>query len=379
MGEVIDILVVGGGGREHALARKLAESRRSRAVYVAPGNGGTQGGGMTNVAINPDDIEGLIAFALERDIGMTVVGPELPLAAGIVDAFTDAGLRCVGPTRGAAQLEASKAYSKAFMDRHDIPTARWQAFTDIQAARSHLAAVDYPVVIKASGLAAGKGVILPESDEEAQEALLAIMGDMAFGDAGDTVVIEERLIGEEASMLAFCDGKTVTMMPAAQDHKRALDGDRGLNTGGMGAYAPAPVADDALIEMARTQVLQRTVDGLAAEGFPYIGVLYAGLMITADGPKVLEFNCRFGDPETQVLIPLLQSDLVTVFKACLDGTLAEAEVKWLKGSAATVVGASGGYPRAYEKGKAIHGINDAEQIPGVTVYHAGTRRTDPEP
>jgi len=371
----MDILVVGGGGREHALAHKIASSPRSRTVFVAPGNGGTVGDRIQQVEIPATDLDRLLAFALERAIGLTVVGPEVPLAQGIVDQFTEAGLRCVGPTAAAARLEASKAFSKAFMDRHQIPTARWKAFTTLQDAVDHLNAVPYPVVIKANGLAAGKGVILPDSADEARTALAEIMGERRFGSAGETVVIEERLVGEEASVLAFCDGTTVRLMPAAQDHKRALNGDLGANTGGMGAYAPAPVLDDGLREQARA-LLQATVDGMAAEGSPYKGVLYIGLMITADGPRVLEFNCRFGDPETQVIIPLLASDLVDAFEACVEGTLLQTEIAWRSGAAATVVCASGGYPGAYQKGLAIHGVADANQLPGVTVYHAGTRRTE---
>lgn len=381
------ILVIGRGGREHALAWKLAQSPRVGRVWVAPGNGGTAlaGGKVANVALPETDFAGLIAFARQNGVTLTVVGPEAPLAEGIVDAFQAAGLRCFGPSRAAAQIEASKAFAKDFMARHGIPTARYATFTDFDAALNHLRRVDYPVVIKASGLAAGKGVIVPSTPVEAEAALRQIMVDREFGAAGDQVVIEERLEGQEASVLAFCDGRTVAVMPAAQDHKRVFDGDRGPNTGGMGAYAPAPLVTPALLEEARRTVLQPAVDGLAAEGAPYVGVLYAGLMLTTNRSPftgyrspfaVLEFNCRFGDPETQAILPLLASDLVDVVEACLDGRLGQAAVRWRTGAAATVVAASEGYPGAYPKGREITGVAEAEALPGVAVFHAGTRLTE---
>ncbi|MCS6845750.1 MAG: phosphoribosylamine--glycine ligase [Caldilineales bacterium] len=381
------VLVIGRGGREHALAWKLAQSSRVQRVWVAPGNGGTAlaGGKIANVPLPESDFAGLIAFARQNGVTLTVVGPEAPLAEGIVDAFQAAGLRCFGPSRAAAQIEASKAFAKDFMARHGIPTARYAIFTDFDAALAHLRRVDYPVVIKASGLAAGTGVIVPDTPDDAEAALRQIMVAREFGAAGDQVVIEERLEGQEASVLAFCDGRTVAVMPAAQDHKRVFDGDQGPNTGGMGAYAPAPLVTPQLLEEVRRTVLQPAVDGLAAEGAPYVGVLYAGLMIapsrsplTVRGSSlhVLEFNCRFGDPETQAILPLLESDLVEVVEACLDGRLAEADVRWRQGSAATVVAASEGYPGPYPKGREVAGVAEAEALPGVAVFHAGTRLTE---
>jgi phosphoribosylamine--glycine ligase len=391
------VLVIGRGGREHALAWKLAQSPRVARAWVAPGNGGTAlaGGKIANVTLQESDFAGLIDFARRNGVTLTVVGPEAPLADGVVDAFQAAGQRCFGPSRAAAQIEASKAFAKDFMARHGIPTARHATFTDFAAALAHLRHVEYPVVLKASGLAAGKGVILPASLEEAEAALRQIMVAREFGAAGDAVVIEERLAGSEASVLAWSDGRTVALMPAAQDHKRAFDGDQGPNTGGMGAYAPAPLMTPALLDEVRRMVLQPTVDGLAAEGMPFVGVLYAGLMLTGsrygeggfrygadaysthsdstDGLKVLEFNCRLGDPETQVILPLLESDLGDVIEACLDGKLAELDVRWRAGAAATIVAASEGYPGSYPKGREIGGVADAGLLPGVAVFHAGTR------
>jgi phosphoribosylamine--glycine ligase len=378
-----DVLVIGSGGREHALAWKLAQSSRVEHVWVAPGNGGTAGKHMpvetdsafarvSNVPLSEQDFDALIAFAQQMSNGLTVVGPEVPLAAGIADAFQSAGLRCFGPTHAAAQMEASKAFAKAFMARHHIPTGRHAAFIDYQQALSYMRRVDYNVVIKASGLAAGKGVIVPDTRDEAEAALRRIMVERAFGAAGDEVVIEERLYGQEASVLAFTDGRTVVPMPAAQDHKPIFDGDRGPNTGGMGCYAPAPLIVPSLLDEIVRAVLQPAVDGLQAEGTPYVGVLYAGLMITESGPRVLEFNCRFGDPETQVILPLLESDLLDVLEACLDGTLDQEQVHWRAGAATTVVAASEGYPASYPRGREITGLEQAASLPGVVVFHAGT-------
>ena len=373
----LTILIVGRGGREHAIAWKLAQSPQVERVFVAPGNGGTAlaRGKIANVALQETDFSGLIDFARQNSIDLTIVGPEAPLADGIVDAFQAAGLRCFGPSKAAAQIEGSKAFAKAFMTRHGIPTARYATFSEVGAAQAHLHRVDYPVVIKASGLAAGKGVILPASVEEAEAALRQIMVEREFGAAGDEVVIEERLEGPEASVLAFCDGRTLAVMPAAQDHKRIFDGDLGPNTGGMGAYAPAPVMTPELLDEVRRTVLQPTVDGLRAEGTPFIGVLYAGIMLTAAGPKTLEFNCRFGDPETQAILPLLDGDLAEVFEACLDGTLDRIDLFWRTGAAATVVAASESYPGTYPKGRGISGATAAAGIPDVAVFHAGTMLT----
>ena len=367
----MDVLIIGSGGREHTLAWCLARSPRVDRVYVAPGNGGTAAR-MINVPIKDTDTDALVAFAAENHIGMTMVGPEVPLAAGIVDRFQAAGLRAFGPGKDAARMEGSKAFAKAFMARHDIPSARFAVFNDVGAAREHLGQVDHDVVIKASGLAAGKGVLLPEDREQALAALDLVMVQRAFGEAGQEVVIEERLRGREASVLAFCDGHELAVMPVAQDHKRVYEGDRGPNTGGMGAFAPSPFLSPELLAQVTRDVLRRAMDGLRDEGIPYVGVLYAGLMLTDDGPRVLEFNCRFGDPETQVLLPLLDSDLLDVLEACVEGRLAETEVRWKKSAAATVVAAAPGYPGSYKKGLPISGLRAAEQQEGVVVFHAGT-------
>lgn len=362
------VLIVGSGGREHALAWKIAQSPRLTELFVAPGNAGTVN---YNVDIAADDTGAIVAFATARKIDLVIVGPEAPLAAGLADALERAGIKAFGPLRTAAEIESSKAFSKAFMVRHNIPTARFAVFTDFEAARQHLATINYRVVIKASGLAAGKGVVIPRSADEALSALRSIMLDHEFGSAGDEVVIEERLAGEEVSLLCFSDGITVAAMPPAQDHKRQLDGDRGPNTGGMGAYAPARVCPPELAEEFAQAVLQRAIDGLRAEGRPFVGVLYAGLMLTADGLRVLEFNCRFGDPETQVLLPLLDSDLLTIAEACVAGRLADTAVKWNSGAAASVMIASEGYPGKYPTGQLITGLD--ESFEQAVVFHAGTK------
>ena len=367
------VLVVGSGGREHTLAWKLAQSPLVDQVWVAPGNGGTAEA-FDNVDIAATDLDGITAFAVEMAVDLVVVGPEDPLAAGLVDQLTAAGVRAFGPTKSAARLEASKAFSKAVMDRFGVPTARWGEFSDIDAAKAYLDSIDHLVVVKASGLAAGKGVIVCDDKAQAVAALEDILLDARFGGAGAVVVIEERLIGEEASLLAFVDGERMAVMPPAQDHKRVGEGDTGPNTGGMGAYAPAPVIADRVAEMAEI-ALWPIVRGMAAEGTPFSGILYAGLMITADGPRVLEYNCRFGDPETQVILPLLESDLYGIFAACADGALDPASVAWRTGCAATVVAASQGYPGSYPKGRAITGVPAADALDDVTVFHAGTRHT----
>lgn len=381
MTQPINILVIGRGGREHALAWKLAQSPRVAKVWVAPGNGGTAQSRtgtvpIANAPLSESDAAGLVDFARRERIGLTVVGPEAPLAAGLVDTFQAAGLPCFGPSRAAAQIEASKAFAKAFMARHHLPTGRYAVFSELPSALAHLRAVDYPVVIKASGLAAGKGVIVPDSLEEAEEALRQIIAGRVFGAAGDEVLIEERLAGPEVSILAFCDGRTVVPMPAAQDHKRIFDGDAGPNTGGMGAYTPAPLVTPALLDEVVQTILQPAVDGLRSEGRPYVGVLYAGLMLTEAGPQALEFNCRLGDPETEVILPLLQSDLAAIFQGCLDGTLNQLEVAWREGAAATVVASSEGYPGSYPTGREISGLAEAEAQERVVVFHAGTRQTE---
>jgi phosphoribosylamine--glycine ligase len=328
------------------------------------------------VPISETDFDRLIEFAHRERVGLTVIGPEAPLADGVVDAFRAAGLRCFGPTQAAARLEASKAFAKAFMARHDIPTGRSAVFSDFQEALSYLRRVDCEIVIKACGLAAGKGVVVPRSQAEAESALQQILVERVFGAAGDQVIIEERLYGQEATVLAFSDGRVVVPMPSAQDHKPVFDGDQGPNTGGMGAYAPAPLISSSLLDEIVHTILQPTVDGCRDEAMPYVGVLYAGLMITQSGPRVLEFNCRFGDPETQVVLPLLESDLVEILEACLDGRLDQVPVRWLSGVATTVVAASEGYPGAYPKGREITGLEQAAALPGVMVFHAGTRRLE---
>ena len=372
------VLVVGGGGREHALAWKLAQSEKVRKVFVAPGNGGTAGAGgkIENVPISEKEIDKLIEFATTNDIALTVIGPEAPLTAGIVDRFQSAGLRCFGPDAAAARLEGSKRYCKELMEKTGVPTAGYRVFTDYSEAVAYARSVAYPVVIKASGLAAGKGVIVPGSLAESNHALHRIMVDREFGASGDEVLIEEYLTGQEATVLAFCDGATIALMPAAQDHKPLLDGDKGPNTGGMGAYAPTPLVDAALELQVVETVMRPVLDELAREGHPYVGVLYAGLMLTDDGPKVLEFNCRFGDPEAQVVLPLLHSDLYEILSACVAGTLDELIVEWEDAVAATVVAASAGYPGEYERGIPITGIGEANSVPGVTVFHAGTALAD---
>lgn len=376
MAEVV--LVIGSGAREHALAWKLAQSNHVKQVLVAPGNAGTATNGkITNSDVPVGDHAKVIEFCQNNNIALVVVGPEAPLAAGLVDDLTAAGVRCFGPTAKAAQLEASKSFAKDFMDRHGIPTAKWKSFTDPKPACDFITSADFQaLVVKASGLAAGKGVVVASSKEEACKAVHEIMQDKAFGEAGETVVVEELLEGEEVSCLCFTDGVTVAPMPPAQDHKRLMDGDQGPNTGGMGAYCPTPQISEALLEEIRDTVLQKSVDGIRNEGAPYIGVLYAGIMLTKDGPKVLEFNCRFGDPECQVILPLLQSDLYDVIQATLDGRLAASMPVWQKAhSAVTVVMASGGYPGSYAKGLEITGLSQAKEL-GLEVFHAGTALKD---
>lgn len=382
------VLVVGSGGREHTLAWALARSLQVEQVYVAPGNAGTSWpahpaaegwrpqAAATNVPIAADDVPALVAFAREQWIDLTVVGPEVPLAAGVVDAFQSAGLRIFGPCREAARLESSKAFAKKFMRECAIPTGDYVTFDDYDAACRYLIKHDHPMVVKADGLAAGKGVIVYTDLDEAQAALRRIMVEREFGDAGDTVVLEERLSGPEVSLLAFTDGRTVVPMPPTRDHKRVYDGDQGPNTGGMGAFAPAPGVDAPLVgEICRT-ILQPTVDGMAAQGTPYVGVLYGGLMLTSDGPKVLEFNCRFGDPETQVILPLLETDLLEILLACVEGRLDQVDVRWRPGACAMVVLASPGYPGTYPGGLPISGLDDLAAHDEVIVFHAGTARQD---
>lgn len=370
------VLIVGSGGREQALAWKALQSPRVESVLIASGNGGTAALGRRaeNAAVAAEDVAGLVELALAQRVDLVVVGPEVALSLGIVDQLQAHGIPAFGPQQAAAQIESSKVFAKDFMQRHNIPTARYASFSDHAAALAHVHEVDYPVVIKASGLAAGKGVLLPATMAEATDALRSLMVERTFGAAGAAVIIEERLSGPEVSLLAFCDGRTVATMPPAQDHKRVFDGDQGPNTGGMGAFAPSPLASAAMIDEATRAVLLPTIDGLRAEGMPFVGVLYAGLMLTREGPRVLEFNCRFGDPETQAIMMLLESDLLDVIEACLAGRLADVQVRWRAGAAATVVLAAGGYPGSYERGKLINGLDAASGVDGVVVFHAGTTR-----
>lgn len=367
------VLVIGNGGREHAIAWKVSQSAKVGRLFVAPGNSGTALLPRTeNVNLAVSDLDGLRAFAIDEQIDLTIVGPEGPLVAGIVDHFQAAGLRIFGPNRHAAQLEGSKAFSKQFMLQQGIPTAQAATFSDYEEALEYLHTLAELPVIKASGLAAGKGVILPSSHDEAAETLRSILLEGRFGAAGATVLLEERLYGPELSVLAFSDGKTLRVMPAAQDHKRLLDGDRGPNTGGMGAFAPAPLATPALLAQIEREVLVPTLAGMEAAGSPYVGVIYAGILVSQRGPQVLEFNCRFGDPETQAILPLLAGDLIEIVEACLDGTLADVTPVWHEQAAVSVVMASGGYPEQPQTGQVIQGIEQAEAL-GCQVFQAGTR------
>jgi phosphoribosylamine---glycine ligase len=373
----MNILLVGGGGREHALAWKIAQSSRVRNVYVAPGNAGTAGEPkVTNIAITADDPPDLLKFAQGHHVDLTIIGPEVPLVLGIVDLFSAAGLRCFGPSKAAAQLEGSKAFAKDFLARHHIPTAGYQSFTDADAAETRIRAMGAPVVVKADGLAAGKGVILAQSEDEAIAAMRGMLSGGAFGAAGRRVVIEEFLHGEEVSFIVMTDGEHILPLASSQDHKARDDGDRGPNTGGMGAYSPAPVLTPELHAQIMAEVIEPTVRGMAAEGCRYIGFLYAGLMITADGPKVLEYNCRLGDPETQPLIMRLRSDLVDLCEAALDGRLREVEADWDPRPALGVVMTAAGYPGRYRQGDIITGLPAPDEESGdVKLFHAGTQAT----
>ncbi len=372
---MIRILVVGSGGREHALLWALRHCPEAGELYIAPGNGGTDSLAQT-VPLAADDLAGLTDFACREAIDLVVVGPEVPLALGLVDRLQQEGVAAFGPVAAAAQLEGSKVFSKQFMVENGIPTAAHRAFDAYEAAWEYAQTQPLPLVVKATGLAAGKGVIICQTHDEARAALDSIMRARDFGAAGDEVVIEEFLSGQEVSVLAFCDGTVAVPMVLAQDHKAAYDGDRGPNTGGMGAYAPAPLLDDAQLGFVRQRVLQPVLDGMAARGTPYKGVLYAGLMLGEQDIHVLEFNCRFGDPETQVILPLLETSLVQVMQACLNGTLAQLPIVWKDASAVCVVLAAGGYPGSYRKGVLITGLAEAEALSEVTVFHAGTRRED---
>ena len=373
-GCLVNILVIGSGGREHALVSKLKDSKRVAEIYCVPGNPGIAELAQC-VSVDINNNAALLAFAQEKKIDLTIVGPELPLANGIVDIFTEKGIKIFGPTQKASRIEGSKAFAKELMEKYNIPTAGFAVFTDAEAAKGYIRKQGAPVVVKADGLAAGKGVVVAMTLDEALAAVDMIMCDNVFGQAGSQVVIEEFLVGEEASILTITDGKTIVPMVAAQDHKRVYDNDEGPNTGGMGAYAPAPVVTESISEEVMAKILQPTVDAMAKEGSPYCGCLYLGLIITADGPKVIEFNARFGDPETQVVLPLLDSDLVSIMESCIDGTLADTEINWKNGAAVCIVMAAGGYPGTYKNGDVMSGLKEA-QAEGTYVFHAGTALHD---
>ena len=365
----MNILVIGSGGREHALFWKLSESPQTERIYAIPGNPGM--GEMTDIAVT--DNAAILQFAKEKDIGLVVVGPEVPLMNGLVDDLEAAGIPAFGPRANAAEIEGSESFAKDLMKKYGIPTARYEVFAEAEAARAYIRSEGTPIVVKADGLAAGKGVVVAMTEQEALDAVDAIMENNSFSDAGARVVIEEFMEGEEASLLAFTDGTVIRPMISAQDHKRVFDGDKGPNTGGMGTYAPAPVMTPELTERAVEEILKPTISAMEKEGRAYRGCLYLGLMITADGPKVVEFNARFGDPETQVVLPLLDGDLVQIMHACAGGTLADVPIRWKDGAAVCVVLAAGGYPASYEKGNEIYGIGNAEKL-GALVFHAGTAK-----
>jgi len=369
------VLLVGSGGREHALAWKLSKSKLLKHLYVAPGNPGTAEVG-TNVEIADTDIDGLVNYAREKKIDLVIVGPEDPLAQGLVDALEAAGIKAFGPYAAAAKLEADKSFAKDIMRSSSIPTAEGRIFTIFEEARTYIASRDSGVVVKAAGLAKGKGVYVCDDPADGIIAAEKIMNDRIFGDAGSVVLVEEKLIGEEASILAFVDGHNIYVMESSQDHKPIGDGDTGLNTGGMGAYSPAPLVTDKLMSQIEREILVPVVDGLNRSGTPYRGILYAGLMMTAAGAKVLEFNARFGDPETQPIMMRFQSDLLEVMLAVCDGTLDKVSIKWDPRPAVCVVMASGGYPESYDKSKVITGIEQADQLADTKVFHAGTALKD---
>ena len=370
----MNVLVIGGGGREHALAWKAAQSNKVTKVFVAPGNAGTaHEANLENVDINVDDIAGLVTFAKENQVELTIVGPEAPLVAGVVDAFQAEDLQIFGPSQAASQLEGSKAFTKDFLARHAIPTAEYQNFTEIEPAIAYVKEKGAPIVVKADGLAAGKGVIVAMTEAEAEDAIRDMLAGNAFGEAGSRVVIEEFLDGEEASFIVMVDGKNLLPFATSQDHKRVGDGDTGPNTGGMGAYSPAPVVTPAIHQRVMEEVIMPTVEGMAKEDAPYSGFLYAGLMIMSDGtPKVIEYNCRFGDPETQPIMLRLESDLVELCLAACAGKLDTTEIQFTEQASVGVVLAAGGYPGSYAKGTPISGLEDATQMNGK-VFHAGTQ------
>ena len=371
----MNVLLIGSGGREHAIAWKLAQSKDLTKLYIAPGNPGTAQCGQ-NIPIGADDTDELLDFARQNDVGLVVVGPEDPLAAGLVDAFEAAGIKAFGPSGDAAQLEADKAFAKQLMRSSSVSTAEGRTFDRFSEAKAYIASRDEPVVVKAAGLAKGKGVFVCDDPSDGILAAEKIMCDKVFGQAGDIIIVEDKLLGEEASILAFVDGRNIYIMESSQDHKPIGDGDTGPNTGGMGAYSPAPVVTEDMMNHITREILVPVVDGMNRNGTPYKGILYAGLMITGGGPRVLEFNVRFGDPETQPILARMKSDLLEVLLAVCDGTLDQITLEWDRRPAVCVVMASGGYPGDYEKGKKIIGLQEAQQLEDVMVFHAGTKDRD---
>lgn len=366
------ILIVGGGGREHAIAWKLAKSPKVEKMYCAPGNAGiAEVAECVNIGVM--EFDKLVAFAKEHEIDLTVVAPDDPLAAGAVDAFEAAGLRAFGPRANAAILEGSKAFSKDLMKKYGIPTAAYETFNDPEKALAYLETAKMPIVLKADGLALGKGVLICKDLEEAKAGVKTLMMDKQFGSAGDEIVIEEFMTGREVSVLSFVDGKTIKIMTSAQDHKRAKDGDQGLNTGGMGTFSPSPFYTPQVDAFCKEHIYQKTVDAMKAEGREFKGIIFFGLMLTADGPKVLEYNARFGDPETQVVLPRMKNDLVDLFEACIDGTLDQIDLEFEDNAAVCVVLASAGYPEHYEKGFEIRGLENFKDRDGYYVFHAGSK------
>ena len=366
------VLIVGGGGREHAIAWKVAKSPKVEKLYCAPGNAGiAEVAECVNIGVM--EFDKLTAFARENQIDLTIIGPDDPLAAGAVDAFEAAGLRVFGPRKNAAILEASKAFSKDLMKKYGIPTAAYETFTSPEAALAYLETAKMPIVLKADGLALGKGVLICKDLEEAQEGVKTLMLDKQFGSAGDEIVIEEFMTGREVSVLSFVDGKNIKIMTSAQDHKRAKDGDQGLNTGGMGTFSPSPFYTAEVDAFCKEHIYQKTVDAMRAEGREFKGIIFFGLMLTADGPKVLEYNARFGDPETQVVLPRMKNDIVDLFEACIDGTLDQVDLHFEDNAAVCVVLASDGYPEHYEKGFPIHGLEHFKDADGYYVFHAGSK------
>ncbi len=367
------VLVVGKGGREHTIAWKIAQSNSVKKVFTAPGNAGTALAGK-NIPIDANDFVKLAEFAEKEKISLTVVGPEQPLVDGIVDFFQERGLGVFGPSKDAAVIEGSKVFCRELLHKYNIPSAEYKTFDSAVAAKQYLKEKGAPIVVKADGLAAGKGVIVCSSVPEAERAIDKIMVEKAFGEAGSRIILEEKLVGEECSYIVFTDGKDIKPMVSSQDHKPIYDNDRGPNTGGMGAYSPAPIVTEEMEEEILERIMKPAINAMKQEGKEYKGVLYAGLMITEYGPKVLEFNCRFGDPETQAILPRLESDLVPVLQGCMDGTLAGQETRWSSRACCCVVMASGGYPGKYEKGKQIYGLEKAAKLPETVVFHAGTRQ-----